>query len=213
MLLFYGKPNGGNLSKDENASRAARLVALREHFHAWKKWPEFAPANKAFKPVAIHYLQEEIRAGRHKGLKAYGEAAKILVLNAHGNEFAFNNISTGAAEVADLLIELGIREAGTEQIWLAACDNGLQTQDNSGPLPLVSKLASLLATREGLHPKVYAPRGKVSYQDRTLQRVGTEDVIRYGKVMIRTQDGPANPKTGKKTDFFYPFDQGWVLAQ
>lgn len=213
MLLFYGKPNDGDLSDDENASRAARLAALREHFHAWKKWPEFAPANKTFKPVAIQWLRQEIRAGRHKGLKTFGAAAKILVLNAHGNEFAFNNISTEATELADLLIELGIREAGTEQIWLAACNNGKQTQNNSGPVPLVSKLASLLATREGLHPKVYAPRGFITYLDETLQRVGTEKVLRYGRVVISAEDEVVNPKTGKKEDHDYPFDQGWVLAK
>ena len=212
MLLFYGKPGDGPHQNDENADRAARLAALRESFYKWKRWPEFSPENKLFAPVAIHWLQQEKKADRHVGLKKYGENAQILVLNAHGNEYQFDEL--GASGLADMLMEIGLRDAGTKEIWLASCNNGRQTQDNSRPVPIAKKLASLLGTRHGLYPKIHAPRGFLAYHDRTVKGSGLTTTIHYGRVVAEVDEEGTIDVEGRLHPHEYPFEKGaWVWAQ
>lgn len=197
MLMFFGKPKGKNQDIDENASRAARLKALREHFYAWKQWSEFAPGNAGFAPVPIQLLVNEIKDRGSKRLKDYGDNAQILVLNAHGSSRTFNGYD--GSDVAGMLVSLGIKDAGTREVWVAACDVGHQTQDNSSPEPFAVDLLRQLR-QHGLDPKVYAPRGNISYRDKSTKTVGVESVIAYGKVVIPTKERT------------YPFAEGWVLA-
>lgn len=199
MLMFFGKPKGSNQDNDENASRAARLERLRKEFYAWKQWSEFAPQNTKFAPVAIQYLLNQIQDGSTKRLKDYGEAARILVLNAHGSSRTFNGYD--GSEVAQMLVTLGIKEAGTREIWVAACNVGLQSQDNSSPEPFACDLLRQLRIQHEIDVKVYAPRGKIHYTDRTLKAVGNQSVMVYGGADIPTKERN------------YPFSEGWVLAQ
>ncbi|AET92692.1 hypothetical protein BSFA1_53040 [Burkholderia sp. SFA1] len=192
MLMFFGKPKGKNTDNDENASRAARLKILRESFYAWKKWPEFAPDNTRFQTVPIQLLLNE-----KKKLKEYGDNAKIVVLNAHGSSRTFNGYD--GSEVAEMLVTLGIKEAGTKEIWVAACDVGHQTQDNSSAEPFATDLLRQLRQRD-VDPSVYAPRGMLTYRDPTRKVVGNESVLVYGRSVIRSPERE------------YPFSEGWVLA-
>ena len=212
MLLYYGKPNAGKPADDEGADRAARIEALRDNFYRWKNWAEFAP--NRFKPVAIRWLQLQMEKEGHPGLKDYGADARVLVLNAHGNEFAFNDLSTGARQLADLLIKLGLREAGTQEIWLASCNNGRQTQDNSRPAPIAAELRGELSSRHGLkNLKIYAPRGFLSFLGGPEDPIPEGTVIRYTSVVAEVDEEGKLDSKGVLVPHAYPFDKGaWVLA-
>ncbi|MET0330887.1 MAG: hypothetical protein ABW154_05585 [Dyella sp.] len=195
MLLFYGKP-AQDLASDENASRAARLKALRTQFYAWKRWDEFAPAQKDNQTHAMaQAIREEKRLDQLKG------SAEILVLNAHGSPATFAG-GNGKA-VADNLIGLGIAQAGTREVWVAACSVGQQAQDNSQPPTLFIKelYRTLREQPELASIKVYGPRGVLSYGDKRQVDVGSgQSIIEYGRVYIRSHERE------------YPFNEGWVLA-
>lgn len=207
MLLFYGRPcqPGG---VDESTSRAARLEALRTHFYAWKGWKDFSP-DKPFRPLAAKYLLDEVKNNKNQ-LKNFGEAAKVIVLNAHGSATRLG--PHDASSLAEFFVDLGIQEAGTREIWLAACDNGLQKQDNKGPEPLAKELLREFRTRYGIDIKVYAPRGWIRYRDRSDEDVGrSEEIIHYGNVtifgdIVFDEDGKVIEGHN------YLFQDGWVMA-
>lgn len=193
MLLFYGKP-ASDLSSDENASRAARLKALRAHFYAWKQWSEFAPTQGDRQTHAIQFALNE-----HKKLSELAGDASILVLNAHGNSESFNG--QHGEQLAANLLTLGIDAARTREVWVAACCVSEQEQDNSHPPSnLVKELYRHL--REHLPEiKVYGPRALLSYGDKQLKPVGSgQNVIEYGRVYIRAPEKA------------YAFNEGWLLA-
>ena len=195
MLLFYGKP-AQDLASDENASRAARLKALRAHFYAWKRWDEFDPAQKDAQTHAMaQAIREEKRLDQLKGSR------EILVLNAHGSPATF--AGGNGKQVADNLIGLGIAQAGTREVWVAACSVGQQAQDNSQPPTLFIKelYRTLREQPELASIKVYGPRGVLSYGDKRQVDVGSgQSIIEYGRVYIRSPERE------------YPFQEGWVLA-
>ena len=209
MLMFFGKPKDAADTQDENASRMARLHILRQTFHTWKRWAEFAPDNQQFSPVPVQYLLNQMKDGQALPLQRYGANAQIIVLNAHGSD---RNLSDkDASGLADMFIQLGVREAGTKEIWLAACNNGYQTQGNDGPEPLSRKLLSEFRLRHQFDVKIYAPRGLLSYEGEHFERLGTEQVLRYREVVILA-DGAFDPQ-GRWQGHTYRFNEGWLLAQ
>lgn len=205
MMLFFGKPKGSADTRDENASRAGRLQALRSHFYAWKQWKEFAP-NASFQPHAIQQMLNALDQTPVKHLSDYSGDPSILVLNAHGNETLFNG-NTGQ-QVATMLQTLGIREAGTREIWVAACSVALQKQQ-PGPAAIsrfVNDL-SLHLRQAGLDIKVYGPRNILWYKG-GLEPVGNQQKYVYSEVYIAPRTGEIAAGNDRK----YAFNEGWLLA-
>ena len=204
MMLFFGKPKGA-ATTDENASRAGRLQALRSHFYAWKKWKEFAP-DASFQPHAIQQMLNALEQKPVKHLRDYSGDSSILVLNAHGNATVFNGYT--GQQVATMLQNLGISEAGTREIWVAACSVALQKQQ-PGPAA-ISRFVNDLRfhlLQAGLDIKVYGPRNILWYRG-GLVPVGDEQKYQYNEVYIAPR--PAELALGKERS--YAFNEGWLLA-
>ena len=205
MMLFFGKPKGSADVSDENASRAGRLQALRSHFYAWKKWKEFAP-DASFQPHAIQQMLNALDETPVKYLSNYSGDSSILVLNAHGNETVFNGYS--GQQVAAMLETLGIREAGTREIWVAACSVALQKQQ-PGPAS-ISRFVNDLRfhlLQAGLDIKVYGPRNILWYSG-GLVPVGDQHKYEYDEVYI----APLTAEIASGKDRKYAFNEGWLLA-
>lgn len=204
MMLFFGKPKG-SANTDENASRAGRLQALRSHFYAWKQWKEFAP-DAPFQPHAIQQMLNALDEKPAKHLSDYSGDPSILVLNAHGNDTVFNGYS--GQKVATMLENLGIREAGTREIWVAACSVALQKQQ-PGPT-VISRFVNDLRfhlLQAGLNIKVYGPRNILWYRGGRVP-VGDQQKYEYREVYI----APLPPELTSGEEREYAFNEGWLLA-
>lgn len=203
MMLFFGKPKGSADTVDENASRAGRLQALRSHFYAWKKWKEFAP-NASFQPHAIQQMLNALEQKPVKQLRDYSGDPSILVLNAHGNAKVFNGYS--GQEVGAMLETLGIRAAGTKEIWVAACCAAKQTQQPGAMA--VSRFVNDLSVylgQAGLTIKVYGPRNLLCYSGK---KVALGEKYVYDEVYI----APKKEGILAGEDRKYAFNEGWLLA-
>ncbi len=195
MLLFYGKPMH-HLKDDENLTRFARLAALRRHFFAFKQWQDFS---EKMGDTQTHAMAMALKQGAT--LDQLKGDPDILVLNAHGNQNSFSGFS--AEEVANDLFALGIVEAGTRQLWVAACNAGLQDQKNAGFSATFTQQLNMRLKERMPEITVYGPRGIIRYGDKKVVDVGNgQKTMKYGRVYI----------FDKKEQQEYPFEEGWVRA-
>jgi hypothetical protein len=207
MLLFYGKEakeTVDGLVYDENVSRAARLKALRSHFYAWKSWTEFALKKEDYQTHAFNIAKD-------KGIANLSGDKSILVLNAHGSPNTFSGM-TGEKIAEDLLVA-GIQDAGTEEIWVAACNVAQQEQDNTQPpTNLIKEMLNTLRQRIP-DIRVYGPRGYIRYSGKqTVTLLTGQTTLEYTTVDIvllspKNRDGSRNIRER------YDFSNGWLLAQ
>jgi len=191
MLLFYGDTGpkdifiDGQLEKvDENLIRAAKIRVLQKTFNDKFQNKEDDNSLHAF---------TRLKDTKLKQLQGY---KKRIILNGHGSPRTFRG--NDGRTTAKNLLDAGLNDKDTQEIWVCACLVGMQRQDNKQDPEAYGDFSKNSFSREfnqalknaGLNINVYVPRGWVTYDGAAWKSVGSGEgrVLTLARVYISTMD-------------------------
>jgi hypothetical protein len=159
MLVFAG------MDADDSARRAAKLMALQDHY-------------RESLPLCLDLLAPGALS------KQNADRGTKLVINAPGTLRYFAGLDVNS--FYEELVGKGFQNGAFQSLYLIACDDGRQEQHG----PIVSHFAhdlKLLFKQSQIDIALYAPRGRVRYSLQSIAQ-SDEDIYQVTAIVVHSAE-------------------------